>query len=207
VADASFIAPSANLIGAVQVGSGASVWYSSMCKGAVDIGEMSSVGDRSIIVDSVVGKCVSIGAGSILQSVTVGDESTVGLGCKMLAGSSLGSQSVLAAGSVLPAGTAVPSGEMWAGSPAKKVGVVDPEEVAGIVRTAEITAELAKVHMDEAWKNLSLVEQEHDDYKRQMDRTPDVISSMREDPKWVPLPTLGEFLTKVGIHSNLYTLK
>jgi len=73
------------------------------------------------------------------------------------------------------------------------------------VRTAEVTTELAKIHMDEAWKDLALVEQEHDDYKRQRYRTADHISALREDPGWVPLPTLGEHLTKIGVHSNTYT--
>ena len=63
--DAVFIAPSANLIGAVTLGSGSSVWYSSMVSGskaACDIGEMSNIGDRSVVVDSVIGKTVCIGA-------------------------------------------------------------------------------------------------------------------------------------------------
>ena len=49
------------------------------------------------------------------------------------------------------------------------------------------------------------MEEEHDDYKRQAHRTPDYISYLREDPKWVPLPSLGEHLTKIGVHTNNYT--
>mmetsp|Transcript_73315 Transcript_73315/g.162790 ORF Transcript_73315/g.162790 Transcript_73315/m.162790 type:complete len:225 (-) Transcript_73315:748-1422(-) len=210
VGDAGFVAPSANLIGAVELGNGSSVWYSSMVQGrtgACAIGDMSSVGDRSMVVDSIVGKHVCIGAGCVVTSATIGDESSVGVGCKVLKGSSLGARSILAAGSVLPAGASVPPGEMWAGSPAKKVGTVDDEDVAGIVGVAEVTGELAKLHMDEAWKPLALCEQEHGDYKRQRERTPDMISFMREDPGWTPLPTLGGFLKKINIHSVTYLIK
>lgn len=68
---ASFVAPSANLVGAVTMGDGASAWYGSMITGSgstVEIGELSSVGDRAVVVDSVVGKCVHIGAGAIIKS-------------------------------------------------------------------------------------------------------------------------------------------
>jgi len=208
VSGASFVAPSANLVGAVHMGEGSSAWYSSLLKGqakSVEIGEMSSVGDRSVVVDSVVGKYVHIGAGSVVQSATLGDESSVGMGCTLAKGSSLGAGAALSAGSVLPAGTAVPAGQLWGGNPAKFVAEMTADATEGTVRTAEITAELAKLHMDEAWKDLSLVNQEHDDYKREEYRTPDFIASLRADPKWVPLPTLGAYLTKIGIHGNLYT--
>ena len=71
-AGASFVAPSANLVGAVNLGAGASAWYGSMLQGSkstVEIGELSSVGDRAVVVDSVVGKCVHIGAGAIVSSL------------------------------------------------------------------------------------------------------------------------------------------
>jgi carbonic anhydrase/acetyltransferase-like protein (isoleucine patch superfamily) len=208
VGEAGFVAPSANLLGAVTVGQGASVWYASLVHGSkreVEIGEMSSVGDRAVVVDTVVGKYVHIGAGAIVTSAKLGDESSVGMGCKVGKGASLGAGAALAAGSVLRPGAAVPAGQLWGGNPAKMLSDVSAESRAGMVQTAEITAELAKVHMEEAWKDLALVEQDHDDYKREGYRTPDVIAQMREDPKWTPLPTLGEYLTKIGVHSNTHT--
>lgn len=208
IAGASFVAPSANLIGAVHLGEGASAWYGSLLKGSgstVEIGELSSVGDRAVVVDSVVGKYVNIGAGAIVTGAKLGDESSVGLGSQVGKGASIGSGAALAAGSVLPPGGAVPAGELWGGNPAKKLGAVSEDVSAGVVLNAELTAELAKMHMDEAWKPLDLVEQEHEDSKRERVRTPDFISSLREDPKWIPLPSLGEQLSKIGVHSNTYT--
>lgn len=205
VSGGGFVAPSANLVGAVHMGEGASAWYSSLLKGgarAVEIGEMSSVGDRAVVVESVVGKQVCIGAGAIVQSATIGDACSVGMGSKIGKGASLGAGAALAAGSVLPAGAKVPAGQLWGGNPAKFVSEMSSE---GTVQTAEVTAALAKLHMAEAWKDLDLVNQEHDDYKREALRTPDLISQMREDPKWVPMPTLGEALTKIGVHSNMHT--
>ena len=130
---------------------------------------------------------------------------SVGMGCVVGKGASLGQGAALAAGSVLPAGTSVPAGQVWAGNPAVKVGEVGSEDAEGAARTAELTAELGKLHMEEAWKELALVEQEHDDYKRERERTPDRIASLRYDPQWVPLPSLGEQLSRLGIHSVHYT--
>ena len=56
-------------------------------------------------------------------------------------------------------------------------------------------------------QDLSLVDQEHADYKRQAQQTPETISAMREDPGWVPLPTLGEWLAKTEVSTRSFTLK
>lgn len=205
-AAAAFVAPSANLIGSVTLGSGSSVWYASMLKDA-QLGELSSVGDRSIVTDSIVGNGVCIGPGSIITAATVGSGSSIGAGCKVLKGASVGEGSVLTAGSVLPAGASVPSGEVWSGVPAAKVERITDADVAGIAATAELTADMGRLHMDHSWKDLALVEQEHGDYKRQRHRTPEAISSLRQDPGWVPLPTLGGFLSEIGAHSQTYVPK
>lgn len=207
VGGASFVAPSANLVGAVNMGAGASAWYGSVLQGStssVEIGELSSVGDLAVVTDSVVGKYVHIGAGAIVTGAKLADECSVGMGCKVGKGASIGSGAALAAGSVLPAGATVPPGQLWGGAPAKKLSDLSPDAAAGVVRTCEVTAELAKIHMDEAWKDLQMVNEEHDDYKREVQRTPDRLASMRDDPKWVPMPSLGEYLSKAGVHSNTY---
>ena len=51
------------------------------------------------------------------------------------------------------------------------------------------------------------MDQEHADYKRQVQQTPETISAMRSDPGWVPLPTLGEWLTKTEVHTRTDALK
>ena len=208
VGGASFVAPSANLVGAVTLGEGASAWYGSMIqasKSPVDIGELSSVGDKAVVVDSVVGKYCRVGAGAIVTAAKLGDECSVGMGCVVGKGASLGKGAALAAGSVLPPGASVPAGQIWGGNPAAKVGDVTPADADGALRTAELTAELGKLHMDEAWKDLGLVNEELEDRKRERLRTPDFISSLRQDPKWVPMPSLGENLSRMGIHSVNYT--
>lgn len=210
VGEASFVAPSANLIGAVQLAPGASAWYGSLLKGdtkPVTIGKLSSVGDNATVVGCTVGDNVSIGAGSLVVSSTLADESSIGLGCKVAAGCTIGKNAMLAAGSVLPAGSVVPAGQVWGGSPAKQLGTATATEAASLVAIASLTSDLASLHMDEAWKDLSLVEQEHGDYKRQKSQTLEVMEQLREDPGWVPLPTLGEWITKTEVRERSFALK
>ena len=53
-----------------------------------------------------------------------------------------------------------------------------------MIATASLTADLGALHMDEAWKDLMLVDQEHNDAKRQRTRTIERMEQMREDPEW-----------------------
>ena len=155
VGEASFIAPSANLIGAVQLGQGASAWYGALLKGdtkPVSLGTLSSVGENASVVGSTVGDNVTIGAGSIVSFSTLADECSVGLGCTVGKGCSLGKNAMLAAGAVLPAGTVVPAGQVWAGAPAKQVGTATATEADSLIAAASLTADLASLHMEEAWK-------------------------------------------------------
>uniref|UniRef100_A0A7S0EHD3 Uncharacterized protein n=1 Tax=Phaeocystis antarctica TaxID=33657 RepID=A0A7S0EHD3_9EUKA len=210
IGEASFVAPSANLIGNVQLGQGASAWYGALLKGdtkPVSLGKLSSVGENASVVGSTVGDNVTIGAGSIVSFSTLADECSVGLGCTVGKGSSIGKNAMLAAGAVLPAGTVVPAGQVWAGAPAKQVGTSTATEADSLIAAASLTADLASLHMDEAWKDLMLVEQEHVDQKRQRTRTIERIEQMREDPEWTPMPTLGEWLTKHEVRERSYVLK
>lgn len=207
VAGAAFVAPSANLVGAVTLGEGVSTWYSSVLQAKsapVVVGELSSIGDRALVVDSVLGKSVHVGAGAIVSGAKLADSCSVGMGCVVSKGASLGSGAQLAAGSVLPSGASVPANELWGGAPAKKIAALGPEAAVGTLTTCEVTAALAKVHMEEAWKDLMQVEEEAEDAKRAMERTPERLEVMRFDPKWVPLPSLGEYLSKIGAHSNTH---
>lgn len=199
---AAFVAPSANLIGAVELGRGASVWYSSLIKGdkagSVLIGELASVGDRAIVNSSTIGKNATIGAGAIVSGAIVGDGSSVGMGAKVGTKSSIGAGAILAAGSVLKPGTTIPPKQLWAGVPAAYVREVSADEAEGLLVQARFTADMATLHCDEAWKDVTQVEVEAADYKRETERTPQMIASQRFDPKWVPLPTLGGYLEKIG---------
>lgn len=211
IAAAGFVAPSANLVGDVSMGEGATAWYASLLRGdcgkPTSVGAGSQIGDRATVTSSQIGAQTWIGAGATLVDCSVGDGASIGLGATVCAGASVADGAVLTAGSVLPAGRAVPPKEVWGGSPAAKVGLASEDDVEGLAANVSLSASLAALHEASAWKGLASLEEEAADYKREGERTPESIAQMRYDPKWEPLPTLGKFLEDAGAHDLPYAPK
>lgn len=121
-----FIAPTAVLIGDVEVDAGASVWFGAVLRGdqsAIRIGEGANVQDNAVIhcaenLPTVVEKNATVGHAATLEGCVVGEGALVGMGATMLQRSRLGAGSVLAAGAVLAEGHHIPNGHLAAGVPA-----------------------------------------------------------------------------------------
>ena len=84
-----FIAPSAAVIGKVNVGKDSSVWYGAVVRGDVNsitIGDGVTIGDRAMIHCSgiagdhptVIGNKVVVGAGAIVHGATLEDDCLIG---------------------------------------------------------------------------------------------------------------------------------
>ncbi|HSR23442.1 MAG TPA: gamma carbonic anhydrase family protein [Candidatus Eisenbacteria bacterium] len=122
-----FVAPTAVLIGDVEVGPHASVWFGAVLRGdeaAIVVGPGSNVQDNSVIhcshdLPTVLGENVTVGHHATLEGCVVEAGAVVGMGCIMLQRSRLGAGSMLAAGSVLGEGREVPPGHLAAGAPAE----------------------------------------------------------------------------------------
>ena len=97
----------------------------------------------------MVGKFVSVGAGSVLRSATVEDEAVVGLRCVLLEGCIVEKSAALAAGTVVEAGHLIPGGQLWEGNPARYVRNLTADELAELPKIAKDTAKAAAAHADE----------------------------------------------------------
>lgn len=121
-----YIAPTAVLIGDVEVGAGASIWFGAVLRGdeaAIRIGEGANVQDNAVIhcahdLPTVIEHDASVGHSAQLEGCVVETGAVVGMGATMLQRSRLGAGSMLAAGAVLGEGRSVPPGHMAAGVPA-----------------------------------------------------------------------------------------
>ena len=121
-----YIAPTAVLIGDVEVAAGASVWFGAVLRGdeaAIKVGEGSNVQDNAVIhcardLPTVIERGVTIGHSAQLEGCVVEAGALVGMGATMLQRSRLGAGSMLAAGAVLREGMEVPPGHLAAGVPA-----------------------------------------------------------------------------------------
>lgn len=91
-----------------------------------------------------VGSGVTIGAFSIISGhtveghtlivkpVTIRDGATIGMRSVILPGVEIGANAIVGAGALITKDTVVPAGEIWAGVPARKIGVVQvPPDSAG----------------------------------------------------------------------------
>jgi carbonic anhydrase/acetyltransferase-like protein (isoleucine patch superfamily) len=133
-----FVAPGAAVIGDVEIGSGASIWFNAVLRGdvaAIRIGERSNVQDGAVLhVDPgtpcIVGDDVTIGHGAIVHGTTIGDSVTIGMGAIVLSRSRIGAGAVVAAGAVVPEDAVVPAGALVMGVPARERGELDPERRA-----------------------------------------------------------------------------
>jgi carbonic anhydrase/acetyltransferase-like protein (isoleucine patch superfamily) len=121
-----YIAPTAVLIGEVEVGAGASVWFGAVLRGdeaAISVGAGANIQDNVVIhcaheMPTEIGPNATIGHAAQLEGCIVEEGAVVGMGATMLQRSKLGAGSMLAAGAVLGEGMAVPPGHMAAGVPA-----------------------------------------------------------------------------------------
>ena len=122
-----FIAPTAVLIGDVNIGDGASVWFGAVLRGdeaAIRIGAHTSVQDNVVIHvykghDTIVEDRVTIGHGAILEACHVGRGALIGMNAVVLNRSKVGEGAVIAAGSVVLEDQEVPASTLAAGTPAK----------------------------------------------------------------------------------------
>ena len=121
-----YIAPTAVLIGDVDIGSGASVWFGAVLRAdeaQIKVGAGANIQDNAVIhcakdLPTLIEENASIGHSAQLEGCVVEEGAVVGMGATMLQRSRLGKGSLLAAGAVLAEGSEVPAGYMAAGVPA-----------------------------------------------------------------------------------------
>jgi carbonic anhydrase/acetyltransferase-like protein (isoleucine patch superfamily) len=159
-----FVAPGAKLIGDVEVGPEASVWYNCVLRGDMNrirIGARSNVQDGSVIhVDPprpggpdsgypcLIGEEVLIGHMAMVHGCILHDRAFVGLGAIVMDGCEIEGGAMLAAGALLAPGRRIPAGQLWAGRPAKYVRDLSEADLAGMREGVAHYVALAKLHRE-----------------------------------------------------------
>ena len=158
---AAFVAPGAQLIGDIEIGPEASVWYNCVLRGDVNrirIGARTNIQDGSVLhVDSpkpgdpeghptIIGEEVLIGHLAMVHGCILHDRAFVGLGSIVMDGCQIESDAMLAAGAMLTPGKRIPSGQLWAGRPAKYVRDLSADDLQGMRMGVAHYVELARAH-------------------------------------------------------------
>jgi len=121
-----YIAPTAVLIGDVEVEANASIWFGAVLRGdeaPIKVGAGANVQDNAVLhvstnLPTIIERNATIGHSSQLEGCVVEEGALVGMGATMLQRSRLGAGAVLAAGGLLQEGQEVPPGYLAAGVPA-----------------------------------------------------------------------------------------
>ncbi len=153
-----FVADTARVIGEVELGDEASIWYGAILRGDIGkivIGKRSNVQDNSVLhitppdYPVIIGDDVTVGHGVILHGCKIGSRSLIGMGAVVLDGVEIGEESIVAAGAVVPPGKKFPPRSLIMGVPAKVVREVRDEDVKAILENAEEYVRLGKRHLKE----------------------------------------------------------
>jgi carbonic anhydrase/acetyltransferase-like protein (isoleucine patch superfamily) len=151
-----FVAPTAHVIGDVELADDSSVWHGAVVRGDVwriTIGAYSNIQDLCACHVTtggpplVVGARVTVGHRAILHSCTVGDGCLIGMGAVLLDGVKIGEGSIVAAGSVLLQGFEAPPRSLVAGVPGVVKRMLDPAEAAKLAHGAEEYHRLALAYL------------------------------------------------------------
>lgn len=139
IAADAYVAPTAALIGDVEIGSGSSVWFHCVLRGDTNfirVGARTNIQDGSIVHvnhgnwPAIIGDDVTIGHAAIVHACTLHDRAFVAMGATVLDGAVIEEGGVLAAGGLLTPGKRIGRFELWQGSPARLVRVLEPAERA-----------------------------------------------------------------------------
>ncbi len=147
-----WIAPNATIIGDVEIGPGASVWFGTILRGDVNfirIGARSNIQDGSVVHvttrkhTTIIGNDVLIGHMAMIHGCVIEDGAFIGMKVCVMDGVVVESGAMVAAGALVTPGKRVRSGEVWAGSPAKFMRAISEDERANMKDAPKRYAALA----------------------------------------------------------------
>lgn len=157
-----YIAPTAVIIGDVEIGPDSSVFYGSVLRGdvnAIRIGARSNIQDNSVFHTddnnpAVLEDDVTIGHMALVHGAHVGAGSLIGMKSALLSGAKVGAGSLVAAGAVVLEGQALPPRSLAAGVPAKVRRELSQEQSDAFIPHAAkyIRFANAQAGLDEALK-------------------------------------------------------
>ena len=148
-----FIAPTATVVGDVEIGDGASIWYGTVVRGDsnyLKIGKNTNIQDNSTIHTdrsgpTIIGENVAVGHNVVIHGCTIEDHCLIGIGALVLNQALVKKGSVVAAGSLVKPGQTIGPHHMVMGNPATfRKDVTDTELID---RPVTSYLQLAKEHM------------------------------------------------------------
>jgi len=145
IAADAFIAPGAVIIGDVEIGPQASIWFGCVLRADVNmirVGARSNIQDGTVVhcesargdsagFPTIIGDDVLIGHMVMVHGAILEDRAFIGMKSSLLNGTVVEGDAMVAAGALV-AGKRVPKGQLWAGTPAKYMRDLTEHDLAGM---------------------------------------------------------------------------
>ena len=151
--DTVFIAPSADVIGEVEIGADSSIWFGCVVRGDIHfitIGKRTNIQDLSMLHvthftkddksdgnPTVIGDDVTIGHRVMLHGCEIKNACLIGMSATILDGAVIGEESIVGANSLVTKGKKFPPRSLIVGSPAKLARELNDEEVASLYKSSQ----------------------------------------------------------------------
>ncbi|MGK5085993.1 gamma carbonic anhydrase family protein [Bdellovibrionota bacterium FG-2] len=144
--ETSFVAPSADIVGDVEIGAHSSVWFQCVIRGDVNI---IRIGARTNIQDSSmlhvtrrksplhIGEQVTVGHRVMLHGCRIGNRVLVGMGAIILDDAEIGDDCIIGAGTLITKGAKIPARSLVLGAPGKVARELKKEEIDYLQESAE----------------------------------------------------------------------
>ena len=157
IAENSFVAPSADVIGSVTMAAQSSIWFNAVARGDNDIiliGESSNVQDNVVLHTDpgyplTIESGVTVGHSAMLHGCRIGRNSLIGIGSVILNGAEIGESCIVGANSLIAEGKIIPERSLVIGSPGRVIRQLSEKEVLEL-------SKIAKIYVDKTIRYQSL---------------------------------------------------
>jgi|AGTN01.2.fsa_nt_gi Carbonic anhydrases/acetyltransferases, isoleucine patch superfamily len=137
VSPSAFVAETAVVLGDVEIGDEASVWYGTVLRGDVKritVSRKVNIQDNAVVhttmeEDLFIGEGTTIGHGAIIHGSSIGKYCLIGMGAIILGKAVVGDRCIIGAGAVVKEGDVIPEGSLVVGVPGKVVKQLSPEQL------------------------------------------------------------------------------
>lgn len=158
LAEGVFVEDSAQVIGDVELGDDANVWFGAVVRGDdhyIRIGARTNIQDLTVVHVSkkthptVLDEDITVGHRAILHGCHVMRGCLIGMGAVVMDGAKVGPESLVAAGALVGPGVEIPPRSLARGVPARVVRSLTDAELEHLVYSSQHYVDLKKAYLDE----------------------------------------------------------
>jgi carbonic anhydrase/acetyltransferase-like protein (isoleucine patch superfamily) len=132
-----YVAPGAVVTGDVILSSGVNIWFASVVRGdlaRITLGARVNIQDGCVVhtdydLPMDVDEGVVVGHGAVLHGRSIGRNTLIGIGARLLSGCEIGEECLIAAGALVTEGRRIPPRSVVMGMPGKVVREITAEEL------------------------------------------------------------------------------